>query len=148
MCWFQTRQNLAAALQKTKWPSSNVTSAGKASHSQSKGSVSASSCSHRPQSSTSVGRSHIHSSCTFFFFFSTKPHHLWTLVSHREKGTCPRVREQESNPWLETINHDLGCTLVTLSKWNVLHQCHSLKGNKDLSNGVVTIKWTVKYKAE
>lgn len=144
MCLFQTRLNLAAALQKTKWPSSNVTSAGKASCSQSKVSSLAT---HVPTdfSPLFLYRALILILLVLLFVFSTKPCHLGTLVSQcdRERGLCPRVREQGSNSWLQTINHDLGCTLLIKCFRSVPH----FKRSKDLSNRVMTDKWTDGCKA-
>lgn len=79
------------------------------------------------------------------FVFSTKPCHLGTLVSQcdRERGLCPRVREQGSNSWLQIINHDLGCTLLIKCFRSVPH----FKRSKDLSNRVMTNKWTDGHKA-
>lgn len=106
--YFKQGRTRAAALQKTKWPSSNVTSAAKPSNPQ--GRVNSPPlCSHSPLFIPPLG----YSRTVFYLFmsiFSTKPYHLRTRAGQCERleGTSSGVRLCGFKFWLEIINHDLG----------------------------------------
>lgn len=145
MCLFQTGQSRAAAPKKTKWPSSNVTSAEKPPNSP------------RPSGSFLSAPTALCSSllmalprCILFVFmsvFSTKPDHPWTPGSQHDRVEGGGDRLWGKTTWVRILVRDpittLDMLLVPLPAFSAEN-----RGKEYLSPTVVVrIKSTKEWKA-
>ena len=146
MCLFQTRQRPGSCPKKTKWPSSNVTSAAKPYNSP-RQSKFLSSLLPQPFVHPALWHSH-----TVFYLClcpssPRTPTHPRTLVSQHdgvEEGTGSAVKPVGFKSWLEILAWPWTCYLNILCLHGI-----SLKWVQEYLSPrvVVRIKWTNKYKA-